>query len=161
MYHRVCLKRLPCQLYIRCKLCNYLASKLILSPKGPKQASNWPMFHQEVPSGVPKKISMPVVHSVQTMLLYCIEVNSISKWSKTSFDLTNVTEKYHWVCLKRFPCLRYIRRKLYTDLLPRLTLSPNGPKRASTWHMSPRSTIGCAQNDFHAYGTFGAKRAPI
>ena len=27
--------------------------------------------------------------------------------------------------------------------------------------MLPRSMIGCAQNDFHARGTFGATRTPI
>jgi hypothetical protein len=37
----------------------------------------------------------------------------------------------------------------------------NGPKRDSLWPMSPRSSIGCVQNDFWAYGTFAAKRAPI
>jgi hypothetical protein len=33
----------------------------------------------------------------------------------------------------------------------------------SSFHLasSPRSTIGCVQNDFWAYGTFGANRAPI
>ena len=37
-------------------------------------------------------------------------------------------------------------------------------KRIETrFHMttSPRSSIGCIQNDFRAYGTFGANRAPI
>jgi hypothetical protein len=34
-------------------------------------------------------------------------------------------------------------------------------ERASTWASSTRSTIGCVQNDFWAYGTFGANRAPI
>jgi hypothetical protein len=43
----------------------------------------------------------------------------------------------------------------------RLILSSHGPKWASTWHTSPSSTIDCAQNDFHACGTFGANSAPI
>jgi hypothetical protein len=30
-----------------------------------------------------------------------------------------------------------------------------------TWALSPRSTCGCIQNDFYAYGTFGAHRATI
>jgi hypothetical protein len=49
------------------------------------------------------------------------------------------------VCLKRFPCSWYIQRKLYTFLVPSLTLSPNGLKRASTWPTSPRSFIRCAK----------------
>jgi hypothetical protein len=32
---------------------------------------------------------------------------------------------------------------------------------ASTWASSPKSTIGCVQNDFYAYGMFGANRAPV
>jgi hypothetical protein len=46
-------------------------------------------------------------------------------------------------------------------LVSRLALSSNGPNQAFTWDSSPRSTIGCVQNDFWAYGTFSANRAPI
>jgi hypothetical protein len=62
---------------------------------------------------------------------------------------------------KWFPSLWYIRSKLCTYLVPRLTLSPNGLKQASTWHTLPRSTIKCAQSDFHACGIFVVNRAPI
>jgi hypothetical protein len=48
-----------------------------------------------------------------------------------------------------------------TNLAPTLTLYPNGPKRGSKWPTSPRSSIGCVQNHFWAYGTFSANRAPI
>jgi hypothetical protein len=71
--------------------------------------------HLGVPSGVPKMISMPVVHSAQIVHQSCV----------------------------------------------RLTLSPNGPKQASTWHTLHGSMIGCAQSDFHARGTLGANRTPI
>jgi hypothetical protein len=37
----------------------------------------------------------------------------------------------------------------------------NSLNRASTWALSPRSTIGCIQNDFWACGTFSTNRAPI
>ena len=60
---------------------------------------------------------------------------------------------------KRFPSLWYVRHKPCTYLAP--TLAPNRPKRDSTCPTSPRSTIGCVQNDFPAYGMFGANRAPI
>jgi hypothetical protein len=53
------------------------------------------------------------------------------------------------------------RRKPCTHLAPKLTLPKNGPKRASTRATSPRSTIGCVQNDFYANGIFGANRAPV
>jgi hypothetical protein len=62
---------------------------------------------------------------------------------------------------KWFPSLWYDRRKPSNYLVSRLALSSNGPKRASTCASWPRSTIGCAQNDFWAYSTFGAKCAPI
>jgi hypothetical protein len=45
--------------------------------------------------------------------------------------------------------------------LSRLALSPNRLKWASNWASSPRTTIGCIQNDIWAYVTFNANRAPI
>jgi hypothetical protein len=60
--------------------------------------------HQGVPSGVPKMISMSVVHLAQTMHLSSAEINTISKQTEQAF----------------------------------------------TWPTTPRSTIGCVQNDFHA-----------
>jgi hypothetical protein len=98
-----------------------------------------------------------MVHLVQTVLLSCLRINSISKRTNTSFHLTNVTKKYHCVCLKRFPCPWYIRRKLCTYPTSRLIQSPNSLKQASTWPTSTRSTIGCAWKVFHARGTFSAK----
>jgi hypothetical protein len=55
----------------------------------------------------------------------------------------------------------YVWHKPCTYLAPTLTSSLNGPKWDSTWATSPRSSIGCLQNDFQAYGTFGANRIPI
>jgi hypothetical protein len=54
----------------------------------------------------------------------------------------------------------YIWHKPCTCLALKLTLSLDGPKRASIWASSPRSTIGI-QNNFWAYSTFDANRAPI
>jgi hypothetical protein len=44
-----------------------------------------------------------------------------------------------------------------------LTQTPtlSRPKWDLTWPTSPRSSIGCVQNDFRAYGTFGVNNAPI
>jgi len=99
-----------------------------------------------------------MVHSAQTMHLSCIEINT-SKQTETSFHLTHVTLEYHHVCPKWFLSLWYVKRKPCTYLLPRLTLSPNRPKQASTWPTSPRSTSGCVKNDSRAYGMFDANRA--
>jgi hypothetical protein len=97
----------------------------------------------------------------QIVLLSCTDTNIVSKWIETRFQMTNVTEKIHRVCPKWFLSLLYIRRKLCTYLVSRLALCLYRPKRASTWATSPRCTIECVQNDFCAYGTFGANRAPI
>jgi hypothetical protein len=54
-----------------------------------------------------------------------------------------------------------VRYKPSTYLAPMLTLSQNRSKRDSTRHTSPRSSIGCLQYYFRAYGTFDANCAPI
>jgi hypothetical protein len=117
--------------------------------------------HLQVPSGVPKMMSMPVVHSTQTVHPSSAEINTISKWTETSFHLTHVTLEYHRVCQKWFPSLWYIRCKPCTYLVSRLALSPNREKQASTWHTLSRSTRGCAQSDCCARGRFVANRTPI
>jgi hypothetical protein len=62
---------------------------------------------------------------------------------------------------RQFLSLWYVRHKPRIYLASRLALSPNGLKQASTWASSPRRTIGCVQNNFQAYGTFGTNHAPI
>jgi hypothetical protein len=57
--------------------------------------------------------------------------------------------------------LWYVWHKPSTYLTPMLTLSQNRLKRDSTWLTSPRSSIGCLQYYFWAYGMFMANRAPI
>jgi hypothetical protein len=49
---------------------------------------------------------------------------------------------------KTISSLWYVQRKLCTYLASILTLSPNGPKRGSTWPESPRCSVGCFQSDF-------------
>jgi hypothetical protein len=82
------------------------------------------------------------------------------KWASTWASSPSGTIR----CFSRwFVSLRYIWHKPCTYLAPTLTLtlSPNGKKRDSTEPMSPRSSIWCVQNDFQAYGTINANRAPI
>jgi hypothetical protein len=57
------------------------------------------------------------------------------------------------------PMVRSAKQCIY--LASRLALSPNRPKRASTWASAPRSTIRCIEKDLWAYGTFGTDHAPI
>jgi hypothetical protein len=63
--------------------------------------------------------------------------------------------------LKQFLSLWYVWRKPCIYHAPKLTLPPKGLKGDSTWPASPRSSIGCVQNDFWGYGTFGANCGPI
>jgi hypothetical protein len=119
--------------------CTYLASRLSFSPNGLKELPLDPC-HVGVPPGVSKMITKPMVHLAETMHQSCVEINTISK-------CTQITLEFHQVRPWRFPYMWYIRCKPCTYLLPRLTLSQNGPKWAFTWPTSPRSSIGCAQND--------------
>jgi hypothetical protein len=95
------------------------------------------------------------------MHLSCTDTNTISKWTKTRFHMTHVTFEFHRVRLRRLLRLWYVRHKPCTYLASRLAISLNGLDRASTWALSPRSTIRCVQNDFWACGTFRTNRAPI
>ena len=165
------------------------------------------LHHLGLPSGASKMISKPMVCLAQTLQLSCVKINTISKQTETSFDLTHVTKENHqlrpkwflslwyiqrkpctflvsrltlsingpkqasvwplsprssiWWCPKWFLSLWYVRRKSCTYLASSLALSPNGPNRSSTWASSPRSSTNCVQNDFWAYGMFGANHAPI
>jgi hypothetical protein len=98
--------------------------------------------HEEVPQGVPKMISKPMVRSAQTVHLSCSEINTISKWTDMSVHLTHITKEYHQVGPKQFLSLLHVWRNSCNYLAPRLTLSPNGLKRAFIWPTSHRSTIG-------------------
>jgi hypothetical protein len=106
-------------------------------------------------------ISKAMVRLVQTMHQSCTDTNTISKWTVTRFHMAHVTKEFHQVCPKWFLSLWYVRRKPCTYLASRLALSQNKLNRASTWASSPRSTFGCIQNNFWAYGTFSVNRAPI
>jgi hypothetical protein len=91
----------------------------------------------------------------------CVEINTISKRTQMSFHLPHITKEVHRVRPKRFLCPWYIQRKPCTYLVPRLTTCPCGQKQAFTWPTSPRSSIGCYQNDLWAYCTFGTNRACV
>ena len=115
--------------------------------------------HLGVPSGASKLISKHMVFSTQTVHLSCIKISNISKQTKSCFHLSPLTYEYHRVWPKWFLSLGCIRHKPCTYLLPKLTLSTNRPKPDFVWHTSSRSSIGCIQTDFWAYGTFHANRA--
>jgi hypothetical protein len=92
---------------------------------------------------------------------YLVDTNTVSKRTKMRFHMAHITKEFHRVRPKWFLSLWYVRRKPCTYLASRFTLSPNGLNRASSWASLPWSTIGCIQNDFWAYDTFGTNSAPI
>jgi hypothetical protein len=47
--------------------------------------------HLGVLLGAPKTIYEPIARSMQAKHLSCAEINTISKWTETSFHLTHVT----------------------------------------------------------------------
>jgi hypothetical protein len=96
-----------------------------------------------------------MLHLVQTVDLSCTDTNAICKRTETIFYMTHIIWEFNRVRPKWFLSLWYVRRILCTYLESRLPLYPNGPKRASIWASSPRSTIRCVQNDFWGNGTFG------
>jgi hypothetical protein len=138
----------------------YLLLRLTLSSNGSKWASTY-QCHLGISSDAPKTIFEPIARSVQNVQLSCIEINTTPNRPKQAFHLTHITLEVHEVRPPRFPCPWYIRGKPRTYLTPRLTLSSNGLKPASTRPMSPRSSIGCSKNNFWAYCSFSANRAPI
>jgi hypothetical protein len=117
--------------------------------------------HLGVPLGASKTISEPMLRSTQTVHPSCVKVSTISKWKKMSFHLSLIILEYHRVCPKQFMSQWYIWYKPCTYLALTLTPSPKELKQDSTWPMSPRSSIGCIQNDCQAYGTFIVNSAPI
>jgi hypothetical protein len=142
--------------YVQRKPCIYLASRLAL------YQMNWikhplELRHLGVLLGACKTISEPMVCLAQTMHLSCTDTNTISKWTKTRFDMTHVTLEFHQVRPKPFLMMWYVWHKQCSYLASRLVLYSNGLNRASTWASSPESTMSCVQNDFWAYGTFSAK----
>jgi hypothetical protein len=102
-----------------------------------------------------------MVYLVQTMHLSCVKITTITKRIQPSLHTSLVTKEYYRVRPKLFLSQWYVWRKQCTYLALKLTLSPNGPKRDSTWPTSPSSSIRCAQNDIQASSTLGANHAPI
>ena len=93
-------------------------------------------------------------------MISCVNISTISKWTETNLHLILLTSEHHWVRPKRFLSLWYIWRQPCSYLIWTQTVSKWTETR---FHMttSPRSSIGCIQNDFRAYGTVDANGAPI
>jgi hypothetical protein len=146
--------------YVQRKPCTYLASRLGLSLNGPKWASTWASSPRSTIGCIQNEIwAYGTIGANRSPILHWHSHHLQMDWNK--IHRTHVTEEFHHVRPKRVLSLWYSHRKPCTYLASKLALSPNRPKRASSWALSPRSTIGCMQIDLWAYGTFGANRAPI
>jgi hypothetical protein len=133
-----CPKWLLSLWYVWHKPCTYLESRLALYPNRPKWASSWASSPRRTVRCVQNDFydwRKPYAYLALTLTL---SMNVLKRDSKR-------------VHPKWFPSLWYIRRKLCTYLASRLELSPNGPKRASTWASSARRTVGCIQNNFYVW----------
>jgi hypothetical protein len=159
-FHRVRPKWLPSLWYVQpnfapilCQDLHYLQMDWNELPLEPR--------HLVVPLGASKTILEPMVRLTQAIHLSCTNTNTVSKQAKRWFHMTHTTEEIHWVRTKTISKPMVHSNQTATYLASRLALHPNGPKRASTWASSPSSTIGSVQNNYWAYGTFGATCAPI
>ena len=139
---------------------SFIGSRIARPPNRPNQASTWaPLTRSTI--GLSKVVSSPMVHEAQIVHLSCTETNTLSKETEARFYMTHVILEFHRVspnwCLSIWcvPC------KQCTYLASRLALSPNRPNWASISATSPRSTIGCVQNGFLAYGALGANNTPV
>jgi hypothetical protein len=146
--------------YIWHKPCTYLAPKLTLSSNGSKRGSIW--------ASSPRSTIQCIQNNLWAYGTFGANCAPIMHWNLHYLqkDWKEVLREprhlgFHWVRPKWFLRLWYVWCKLLIYLAPRLTLSPNGPQQDSTWPTSPKSSIGCVQNDFRAYGAFGTNRAPI
>jgi hypothetical protein len=96
------------------KTVTYLVPRLMLSPYELKRLPLDP-HHLGIPSSAPKTITRPIVHLAQTVHRSRVEINTISKQTKTSFHLIHVT--YIGLCLKRFLCPWNVLRKSHLSFI--------------------------------------------
>jgi hypothetical protein len=93
-HHQLRPKRFLSLWHVRHKPCTYLAWRLAL------YQINWikhplELRHLGVLLGASKMISEPTVCLAQTVHLSWTDTNTISKWTKTRFDMTHVTLEFH------------------------------------------------------------------
>ena len=103
--------------------------------------------HLAVLLGASKYISKHMVRSMQFVHLSCIKISTTPN-KATELPLERLFPGVSSGASKMVSSLWCIRRKLCTYFAPKLTLSPNRPKRDSIWHMSSRSSIGVRPNGF-------------
>jgi hypothetical protein len=107
-------------------------------------------------------ISMPVVHSSQTVHLSSVKINTISKWTKNEFPLDPRHVGVPLVVPKMiFKPMVYLTQTVHLSCIEINTISKHTENDLplDLRHLGVPS--GVPKSDFRAYGTFGANRAPI
>jgi hypothetical protein len=139
-YHRLHPKCFLTLWYVWRKPWFYLAPTLTPALNGWKWDSTWAKSSRSS-IGCIQNDFKHMVHSAQTVQLFCMKIRTISKWIEMSFDLNLIT-------LETIRCVQndfYVWRKPCTYLALTLTPSQNGPKRDLTWPTSPRSFISASK----------------
>jgi hypothetical protein len=94
--------------------------------------------HLGVPYVLSKMIPEPVVRLAQIVHLSCSNTNTVSKWTETRFDMTHVIWEFHQAC----------PNDLWAYVHSAQTVHQSCVKISTS---SPRSTIGCIENDFSVW----------
>ena len=138
-FHRVRPKRFLSLWYLWRKPCTYLAPTPTLSPNEPKRDSTL--------STSPWSSIAPILHR---------------HWLPTDKNKTPHDPRHLGVPSGASKSIS--KPMVCSAPTVHLSCTNTGSQQTETrFHRStsPRSTIGCVQNDFRAYGMFGANRAPI
>jgi hypothetical protein len=158
--HWVCLKWFPSLWYVHPNWCTYLAPRLRLSPKKPKQASIWPTSPRSSVRSAQKDFRAYCTYDTNGALILCADQHYLqTEQNELTFDPchrggpSGATKKIS------MPMVHLAQTVLLS--WPNVNTSPSRPKQTSTWPTSPRSSIRCTQNDFWAYCTFGTNGALI
>ena len=124
------------------KMCTYLAPTLTLSPNGKKCGSTWPMSPRSS-IGCIQTIFEPMARSMQTVLLSCVKISTISKWSEIRHDQCHLGVPSGASKMIFEP----MSRSTQTVQLSCVKISTIS-KWSEIPHDQHRSSIGCVQNGF-------------
>jgi hypothetical protein len=144
-YHRVRPKWFLGRWYLWHKPRTLLASTVTLSPKERSEIPH-DLRQLRVSSGVSKMIFKPMVHSTQTVHLSCVMISTISERTEHSLEPRHLGVPFGAFKMISEPIVR-LAQTMHLSCIDTNTISYE-KKRDSSWPMSPRSFIGCVQNDF-------------
>jgi hypothetical protein len=138
-------------MHLSCTDTNTIYKERIEVPRDP--------HHLVVPSGASKIISMPMVHSTQTVHLSCVKISTISKRTKLSLGPHHLAVQSGASKIISEPMVR-LAQTMHLSCTDTNTVYKHKEVR---FYMatSPKSSIGCVQNDFWAIGMSGTNCAPI